>query len=443
MSEVDEKEKLLVECILSSKELFIKCGGILEPNYFESPLDSVIEFSLDYIHKYHDLPDATIIKAETDVKVEKHEMSTAEVEYITDEIEKHCQISAMSQAILTSADILGEDEDDGLPDFGKITNLVRDALLVSIDKDMGISYFDDPAIRLMQMQEHVDSTSSGYPSLDMITDKCRRGELVLFAGASGSGKSVMLANIARNMMEQGKRGIIISLELGGDLISKRMDSIMTGIDTKEIYNSINDIVDILDIKKKTYGELYVKKMAVKSTSNDIRSYLSEFEIQFGYKPDFICVDYLDRMGTNEKVTGNAFDVDDAKTEELREIGVDYNAFLFSASQLNRDSVDTAHKTHAHIAGGLSKINVSDIVWAIIRNEEEIDNNEIIFQALKMRNSEFSTKPVVLHWCGKTLKISELHGHKKISKTNPVSRSSNPSRLHEILDKQNKTKKKKK
>lgn len=444
MSEVDEKEKLLVECVLSSKELFIKCGGIIDPDYFESPLDSVVEFALGYVRKYHDLPDASIIKAETDVKVEKHEMSTAEVEYITDEVEKHCQVSAMRNAILTGADILGEDEDEGLPDFGKINNLVRNALLVSIDKDMGISYFDDPAIRLMQMQEHVDNTSSGYPSLDMITDKCRRGELVLFAGASGSGKSVMLANIARNMMEQGKRGVIISLELGGDLISKRMDSIMTGIDTKEIYNSINDIVDILDTKKKTYGELYVKKMPVKSTSNDIRAYLSEFEIQFGYKPDFICVDYLDRMGTNEKNNGNAFEVDDAKTEELREIGVDYNAFLFSASQLNRDSVDTTHKTHAHIAGGLSKINVSDIVWAIIRNEEEIDNNEIIFQALKMRNSEFSTKPVALHWCSKTLKISELHGRKKIIKEQAPQPKKTKSRSQELVDKnKNKNKKKKK
>ena len=434
----EEKEKLLVEFLLSSKELFIKCGGILNPEYFDTPLDSVVQFALDYVHKYHDLPDTSIVKAETDVKLKKHEITSAEAEYITDEIEKHCQVSAMRMAILTGADILGEDDDE--PDFGKINNMVRDALMVSIDKDMGIDYFGDPAMRLLQMQEHIDTTPIGYPSIDMITEGCRRGELVLFAGASGSGKSVMLANIAQNMMESGKRGIVISLELGADLISKRMDSIITGVETKDIYDSISDIVSILGKKEKTYGECFVKKMPVKSSSNDIRAYLTEFEIQFGYKPDFICVDYLDRMGTNQKITGNAFDVDDAKTEELREIGVDYNAFMFSASQLNRDSVDTVHKTHAHIAGGLSKINVSDVVWAIIRNEEEIDNDEIHLQALKLRNSEFSTKPIALHWCSKTLRISELHGHKKISKSNPVSNSSNPSELQQILDRQKKKKK---
>jgi len=421
---VDAKEKLLVELLLCSKELFIKCGSILKPEYFDTPLDSVIKFTLDYVHKYHDLPDAKIVYAETEFKIDEHELTSAEMDYITDEIESHCQISAMRMAIIKGSDIISENEDSS--DFGKINNLVRDALMISIDKDMGINYFGDPAMRLMQMQLHVDTTPIGYPSIDMITEGCRRGELVLFAGASGSGKSVMLANVAQNMLEVGKNGIVISLELGDDLISKRMDSIITGVNTKEVYDSIDDIVKILSTKETTYGELYVKKMPVKSNSNDIRAYLTEYEIQFGYKPDFICVDYLDRMGTNEKVNGNAFDVDDAKTEELREIGVDYNAMC-----------QREHKSHAHIAGGLSKINVSDVVWAIIRNEEQIDNNEIHLQALKMRNSEFSTKPVVLHWDSKTLKISELHGHKKLSKTNPVSKSGSSEKLKDILDKKKK------
>lgn len=432
---MDAKEKLLVECLLSNRELFLKCGGILKPDYFESPLKQVMKFTLDYVQKYHDIPDPKIVHAETEVKLGIHDISSSEMDYFTTEIERHCQQSAMHMAILDGADILGEDDDE--PDYGRISALVKEALMVSIDKDMGIKYFDDPAMRLLQMQEHVDSTTIGYPSMDMISEQCRRGELVLFAGASGSGKSVMLANIAQNMMEEGKRGVVITLELGEDLITKRMDGIITGIPMADIYNSIGDVVDELKIKEKTYGECFVKKMPVKSNSNDIRAYLTEYELQFGYKPDFIIVDYLDRMGTNQKVNGNAFDVDDAKTEELREIFVDYNAFGFSASQLNRDSVDTERKSHAHISGGLSKINVSDVVWAIIRNEEQIDNNEIHFQALKMRNSEFSTQPVVLHWDGKTLRISELHGQQKITRTTAVSQTQSSNRLKDILDKKKK------
>jgi len=432
---VDPKEKLLIEFLLSSKDLFLKCGGILEPEYFESPLDDVMEFTLRYLEKYRDIPDMDIIYAETEIKLNERELSDSEMNYITDEIEKHCQQAAMYIAITKSADILGEDVEDA--DYGSISNLVRDALMISIDKDMGINYFADPEERLLLMQKHIDSTPIGYPSMDMISEKARRGELVLLAGASGSGKSVMLANIAQNMMEQGKRGVIISLELGEDLITKRMDGIITGIPLIDIYDSVSDVVKILDQKEKPYGECFVKKMPVKSNANAIRSYLTEYELQFERNPDFIIVDYLDRMGTNQKINGNAFDVDDAKTEELREIAVDYNAFLFSASQLNRDSVDTERKSHAHIAGGLSKINVSDVVWAIIRNEDQIDNNEIHLQAMKMRNSEFSTAPVVLHWDSKTLKISELHGHKKITGKVPVSQSSSRNKLQDILNQKKK------
>lgn len=436
----EEKQKILIELLLSSKELFIKCGCILKPEYFESPFDSVIEFAMGYVQKYNDLPDMAIVTAQTDVKLEHREINDANFEWVTDEIESHCQHSAMFNAIIDGANIIGDEEE---PDYGKVNVLVREALMVSIDKDMGINYFDDPATRLAKMQEHIDSRTIGWESMDRITDKCRRGELVLFAGSSGSGKSVVLANIAHNMLMQGLNGIVFSLELGEDLITKRMDSITTGIAIKDIFNSIDDVVSILETTSKSYGECFVKKLPVGSNVTHIRAYLTEYKLQFSREPDFIIVDYLDQMGASVRVDGGIFEIDKLKTEELREVFVDYNAYGFTASQLNRDSVGTEHKSQAHIAGGLSKINTSDITWAIVRNEEQIDNNEIHFTALKLRNSEFSTKPVILHWDSKTLRLSELQGHRIISQSNAIS-TSGTSKTRDRLDNmlRNKNKKKK-
>jgi len=94
--------------------------------------------------------------------------------------------------------------------------------------------------------------------------------------------------------------------------------------------------------------------------------------------------------------------------------------------VHNSSVDTQDKNHSHIAGGLSKINVSDVVWAIIRNEDQIDNNEVHLQAMKMRNSEFSSKPVVLRWDASTLRIHDLKINKNAiqnkNKSKPVIRS---------------------
>jgi len=431
LAEVDEKQKLLIEFLISSKELFVKCGGIINPEYFESPLNVVMGFVMKYYTQYHNIPDVSIIFAETEIDFTVRDVQSHEFDYITDEIEKFCREEAFKMVLIEGSDMIAEDEE---PDFGKIDRMFRDAIMISIDKDMGIDYFDDPAERLARMQEHIDSRSIGWPSLDMVSDKCRRGELVMFAGNSGAGKSVVLANVAANFAADGLNSLVLSLELGEDLITKRMDSIITGIHTKDVFDSVEDIVNILKKNEKSYGSIVVKKLSISANSNDIRAYLTEYEIQFGYKPDCVCVDYLDQMGTNEKSNDGVFEKDKQKTEELREIFVDYNAYGFTASQLNRESVDTEHKSQAHIAGGISKINTSDVAWGLIHNEEQQDNNELHFQAMKLRNSEFSTKPVVLYWDKKTLKISDKPNQSS-SKNSPKSKADN--KLKAILDKKKK------
>ncbi|MCK5019014.1 MAG: hypothetical protein KAS32_18280, partial [Candidatus Peribacteraceae bacterium] len=296
--------------------------------------------------------------------------------------------------------------------------------------------FEDPAARLIAMQAHLDSRSIGWVGLDMITEQCRRGELFMVAGNSGSGKSVVLANIAVNMAEDKQNALIISLELGEDLVTKRMDGIVTEIPQKEIFESIEEVVELLDAKKEGYGSIHVKRMPSGTRAMDIRAYLMEYEIQFGYKPDVMCVDYLDLMGTDERPSDSGiFALDKQRSEELREIFVDYNAYGFTASQLNRDAIDTEHKSQAHIAGGLSKINTIDVGFAITRDEEQQDNGEIHLSALKLRNASFSHAPVVLYWDDATLKITEKTGSNKpkqpSSQQNKVV-SGNRQRLNKVI-----------
>lgn len=436
--EIDPKEKLLTEFLLSSKELFIKCSGVIKPEYFDDPINRVIKFTIDYFMKYHNIPDLPVVYAETGIELETHEIEKDEFEYICDETEKFCQESAMRIAILEGADVLSENANDEKPDFGKISNLVRDALMVSIDKDLGTDYFDNPAIRLMRMQEEIDARSIGWINMDMAIDKVKRGEMFMFAGESGTGKSVVLANVANNFAKDKQNVLIISLELDENLISKRVDSIVTQIENKEIFDNIEEVVDILGDKQKDYGRITVKKMSSGTTSNQIRAYLTEYEIQYGYKPDAIIVDYLDLMGTNEKVQGNVFDIDKVKSEQLRDVFQDYRAYGFTASQLNRDSVDTARKSQSHIAGGLSKINTSDVTMAIIRTEDEKDNGEVHFQILKLRNADFSYEPIVLYWNDKTLEITEKkNGQSNVSKKVQQGNSQTKNRLNDILKKKDK------
>jgi hypothetical protein len=398
---IDQKEKLLLEFALSNRELFIKVFKVLNPIYFDPPLKQVLEFSLRYFSEYRNLPLFDIIKVETGVDLTPRDVAKHEFEYVTDEIEKHCRNMAMRLAIINSAEKYLE-----AADYGAIEQEVRNALMVSVDNNLGLNLFEDPELRLMMMKTNLDGRSIGWPSVDQVIDCIRRGELLLFAGGTGSGKSIMLANVANNMAKDNLNVLYITFELQDSLVAKRCDSIVTGIPNKEIFDDITAVSTALKAIEASYGTFYVKKMPNGTKSNEIRAYLMEYELQFGFAPDVLCVDYLDLMSPNMRIDGNRFDIDKAITEELREICVDFNAYGFTASQLNRDAVDSVVKSQSHIAGGISKLNTVDAALAISRTEEQKDRGEIELQLLKLRNAEFITTPITLYFDSKTLRVLE-------------------------------------
>lgn len=407
---LDPKEKLLLEFIITDKNIFSKVTTILKSEYFCDGLSRAVSFIQDYFQKYKNVPSVSVIHAETGIELSERTVETHECDYVIAEIENHCRKEAMRLAILKGAEMVNEAMDSKQEyDFGAVQKAVKEALMVSIDKDLGISQLDDDvALRHMAMQQNIDSRPIGWKPLDDMLDNVRRGEMVIFAGSTGTGKSVVLANVATMMASQGLNVLLLSLELKQELISMRLDSILTGYPTKKIYDYTDKISQKFTQFKTTYGSIHVKKMKYRDNANKIRAYLLEYNLVFGHFPDVIIVDHMDRMApiNTKKNTSNKFDIDEDIAEELRDVFDEFDAYGFTASQLNRDSVDATVKSQNHIAGGLSKINTADAVIAIIRSQERINNGEIEFQPLKLRNAEMNTTPAILHWNDFNLQITE-------------------------------------
>lgn len=325
------KDYLLVEYIANNKELYVKTMNVLRPEFFEEPAQSILNVVHNYYEKYHALPHLDIVEAETDIRIEPRTITKDQFDYTVDEIEEHCKNAAVRNAILESADLLDTS------DFGQIESKIRDALMVSVQKSLGINLFENPKERLLRMQEKIDERTTGYTKIDELIGKIRRGETLLLAAGTAGGKSVFLANLANNFAADGLNGVIISLELNEELVSKRLDSIVTGIHTTDIFSQIDKVVTCLHNAEISYGSLITKKLPGGSRAIDIRAYLMEYELTYAQKPDFVIVDYQDLMKPNENLgmSANAFDKDKAISEELRDIWVDYNCYGITASQLNR------------------------------------------------------------------------------------------------------------
>jgi KaiC/GvpD/RAD55 family RecA-like ATPase len=236
-----------------------------------------------------------------------------------------------------------------------------------------------------------------------------RGELNIFAGGSGSGKSLVMMNIALNWLSQGLSGIYITLELSEELASLRTDAMLTAMSTKDIRKDMDSTELKVRMASKKFGQYRVKYLPAQSNINDIRAYIKEAQIKTGIKADFIMVDYLDLlMPISAKVSpSDLFVKDKYVSEELRNLAKEMGILMITASQLNRNAVEEIEFDHSHIAGGISKINTADNVFGIFTSRAMKERGRYQIQCMKSRSSTGVGQKIDLMYDMETMKISDL------------------------------------
>lgn len=394
------KQQLLLEYLISSVDTFALCKSIVKPDYFDPELRRSVEFIHDYYDKYSSIPTPDQITAETDVNIKSRQVTRDQIAYCADEIEQFCRRKAMQQAVVQASKFIEKD------DYGSVETLVRNALAVTLNRDLGINYFDKPLDRLeLQIQQPLRTPTKWTQFDELLNGGVARKEILLFSANSGGGKSITLANLAVNMLEQGFNVLYLSFELSEELIAQRFDTMFTGIPSVLLQQKYKDIAASLVQLQPHMGKMQIKHMPSGTTSNQIRAYLKEFELKNGFTPDLLIVDYLDIMGSNEKVSAdNVWEKDKRSTEQLRDIAFDYNMYIATASQQNRSAIDAQELNQSHIAGGLSKVNTVDVYASVILTPTMKAAGEIGFSFLKTRNSDGVGKTIYLKWDNKRLRI---------------------------------------
>jgi len=235
-----------------------------------------------------------------------------------------------------------------------------------------------------------------------------RGELNIFAGGSGSGKSLVMMNIALSWLQAGLSGVYVTLELSEELTALRTDAMLTGTGTKEIRRDIDTTTMKVRLVSKKSGQYRIKALPAQSTVNDIRSYLKEVQIQTGICVDFVMVDYLDLvMPVSVKVNPNdQFIKDKYVAEELRNLAKELNILMVTASQLNRSAVEEVEFDHSHIAGGISKINTADNVFGIFTSRAMRERGRYQIQCMKSRSSTGVGNKIDLEYNIETMRITD-------------------------------------
>jgi len=397
-------QRLYLEMFLSDAETFVRCQNIFDPLNFDQRLRSTAEFINQYVDEYKIMPEQAIVNAACEIDLNPAQLPKENYEWLMNEFENFSRHKGLERAIVSSADLLEKG------DYGPVEKLIKDAIQISLNKDMGTNYFEDPRARLSKLKDGNGQISTGWPSIDRkLYGGFNRGELNIFCAGSGGGKSLFLANLGVNWALAGLNVIYLTFELSEGLVSMRLDSMMTGITTREIFKNIDDVELKVKMMGKRAGHLQVKYMPSGKNCNDIRAYLKEYQVKTGQKPDVILIDYLDlMMPLSVKVSpSDLFVKDKYVSEEIRNLAMETQCITVTASQLNRSAVEEIEFDHSHISGGLSKIMTADNVIGIFTSRAMKERGRYQIQFMKTRSSSGVGQKVDLEFNVDTLRISDL------------------------------------
>jgi replicative DNA helicase len=401
----EDMQELFLRFMVSDNDIIARVNSIVQPYMFDRQFRNAVSFIKEHVQEYNSMPTIEQIEASADIKLEKvEEFNARHVEWFMDEFETFCRHKALEKAILDSTDLLES------KDYGTVEVKIKEASQIGLVKDLGLDYYDNPKERLEWIKNQAGAISTGWQAMDRkLYGGLNRGELTFFAGGSGAGKSLFLQNLALNWSQSGLNTVLISLELSEQLCSMRLDSMISGYGTSEVMKNIDDVDLKVRTKGKGAGKLRVKQLTNGVTSNDIQAFLREYEIQSGVQVDAVIIDYLDLMMpvSNKVNPGDLFIKDKYVSEELRNLAVEWNVLMVTASQLNRGAVEEIEFDHHHIAGGISKIQTADNVIGIFTSNAMRERGRYQLQFMKTRSSSGVGTKIDLKFVPETLRIEDL------------------------------------
>ena len=397
-------QKLFIEMMLQDAQSYVRVQNIYNPENFDRSLREVAKFIKEHTDQHRAMPTIEQVKAVTGTDL-KHvpDLNESHYEWFMNEFEGFTKRQELERAILKAADMLEKG------DYNPVEKLIKDAVQISLTKDMGTDYFADPKQRIEKYYNSGGQVSTGWPQLDkLLYGGFSRGELNIFAGGSGSGKSLVMMNLALSWLQAGLSGVYVSLELSEELCALRTDAMLTGMGTKDIRKDIDTTTMKVRLVSKKAGNYQIKGFPAQSNVNDIRAYLKEYQVQTGRKVDFVMVDYLDLvMPVSAKVSPNDLFVKDKYvSEELRNLAKELGVLFVTASQLNRGAVEEIEFDHSHIAGGLSKINTADNVFGIFTSRAMRERGRYQIQCMKSRSSTGVGQKIDLDYDIDTMRITD-------------------------------------
>ena len=410
-------ESTILRSLLYDEAYTRKVLPFLQDEYFGGQSESKHEQILfkvikEYIQKYNVLPTPeAIIITLTDAKgladdvfksacdqLEECKQLKDQVpnpEWLIQETDKFCQQRAIDNAVMECVRIRTGDKKD--VDVGAMPGILAKALAVCLDANIGHDYFKDADARFEFYHKKEAKIPFGLDYFDKTTHGgISTKTLNIILAGTNVGKTLIMCHLAAHYLQMGKNVLYITMEMAQELITKRIDANLLSIPL--------DDMDKLDkmpklffrqridaLRKQTSGELVVREYPTGSASTaHFRHLVDELRMKKNFKPDIIFIDYINLCASSRVKHGpnvNSYTLIKAVAEELRGIGVEYDAAIWSATQTTRGGYNNSDVGLEDTSESFGLPATADFMFAAINSEELIALNQYMIKVLKNRHGD--------------------------------------------------------
>jgi replicative DNA helicase len=416
MAILQRREEIILNQLIHNEPYLKKVIPHLKPEYFDDRVENILfDVIKKHVVEYNSSPAIDIISvtinkmegiAEDDnstlnMYIDELLSTPSDAEYVytwlVDMTESFCKERAMYNAVLESFNIFNGEEKlkkiEGIPD------IMRDALRVSFDNNIGLDY-DDAEEKWRLLHEEIDRVPFDIEALNIIT-KGGLGNKTLncILAGTGVGKTIFMCHYAASSIAQGKNVLYITLEMSEVKIAERIDANLMNVKLDDIRElPKNDFVSrfkkVLSFggflgkffKKKKLGKLIIKEYPTSGANvNHFRNLLDELSLKKGFIPDVIIIDYLNICASSRiTLAAGSYTYIKSIAEELRGMAVEQNVPILTGTQTNRGGFSSSDVEMGDTAESFGLPHTLDLFIAIMTNEALEKMGRVLCKQLKNR-----------------------------------------------------------
>lgn len=411
----------VLKVILENKKHALEFSAECEEKVFSNDLRRFGKFVVDYLKVYKDIPTRKVLK---DVYAKNNDSLCRYINDVYDEVDKASlndrefkhNLNTLKERYarglfdsLRQEDLSG-DVQKSLALIQGITERVRGLYRSKIYDQKTLKESAPGFITRLNAKMHDPNFGrgilTGYNFIDYQTNGLRPAELFLVAGESGSGKSMLLMNLAIQMwlqqnkietatadFKQGYNVLYFSLEMPHEQCLNRVHSRLSKVPYKNIRDGTLRNDDIAKLEQgikfiSRYGHQFeIVDIPRGATAEQLELIFNDAKMKFN--PDVVVVDYLGLMEYQGEM-------DDwlklgKISEKLHEFARIFNVCVLSAVQLNRmpKTKDSGMETIGQHRIGRSALIIqnANVAMQIEKRADEGMHPDMIVHFIKNRDGE--------------------------------------------------------